>query len=275
MPIPPFGTPYFTNDTPTLLTGQYPGGVSHVFTVTQCNPVFHYNGYAGRGVDDTDVAYGSIYWAGDDTTFLGNQAPVGNTEVLDTTFVQARGAGPFSINTYAQFSIFGGKTDHTTQGVAGTGTVTVTCPAILLDGEPTNLPSGTTDTVYPPLTFSASGGTAPYTYAIYSGSLPPGMSLSSVGVLSGTPTGILTETTYVFTIRTQDAFPTSACLTVGVYSVVIRPAGGGGGAPPVGTGDGCSTSVAAGGDSGGGSGCADAVDPGSDSGGGSGCQDTL
>lgn len=36
--------------------------------------------------------------------------------------------------------------------------------------------------------FSTSGGTAPYNYSIPSGSLPVGMSLSSAGVLSGTPT---------------------------------------------------------------------------------------
>jgi uncharacterized protein YhjY with autotransporter beta-barrel domain len=35
---------------------------------------------------------------------------------------------------------------------------------------------------------SASGGTAPYTYAFNSGTFPPGLSISSSGVLSGTPT---------------------------------------------------------------------------------------
>jgi hypothetical protein len=31
-------------------------------------------------------------------------------------------------------------------------------------------------------------GTAPYTWSIYSGSLPPGLSMNSSGVISGTPT---------------------------------------------------------------------------------------
>mgnify|MGYP006204912001 CR=1 FL=1 len=34
----------------------------------------------------------------------------------------------------------------------------------------------------------SSGGTAPYTYTLQSGALPVGLSLSSAGVLSGTPT---------------------------------------------------------------------------------------
>ena len=36
---------------------------------------------------------------------------------------------------------------------------------------------------------TASGGTAPYTFALLSGSLPAGLSLSAGGVISGTPTG--------------------------------------------------------------------------------------
>ncbi|HKS24509.1 MAG TPA: Ig domain-containing protein [Thermoanaerobaculia bacterium] len=34
----------------------------------------------------------------------------------------------------------------------------------------------------------AYGGTAPYTFTLQSGSLPPGLSLSSGGLISGTPT---------------------------------------------------------------------------------------
>ena len=34
---------------------------------------------------------------------------------------------------------------------------------------------------------SASGGTAPYTYSLYSGTLPAGLTLESNGALTGTP----------------------------------------------------------------------------------------
>lgn len=51
-------------------------------------------------------------------------------------------------------------------------------------------------------TFTSTGGIAPYTYTVAAGSLPPGTSLSSGGVLSGTPSG---EGTYNFTVRRADS----------------------------------------------------------------------
>lgn len=49
---------------------------------------------------------------------------------------------------------------------------------------------------------SASGGTAPYAWALVSGSLPPGITLSSGGLVSGTPER---PGTYYFTVAVQDA----------------------------------------------------------------------
>jgi len=48
------------------------------------------------------------------------------------------------------------------------------------------LPSGTSGTAYQ-ATLMASGGTPSYSWSILSGSLPPGLNLSSGGVISGTP----------------------------------------------------------------------------------------
>lgn len=53
---------------------------------------------------------------------------------------------------------------------------------------PEMLPKGKWKTPYPTTTIKATGGVEPYTYAITSGKLPAGMTLSSNGVLSGTPT---------------------------------------------------------------------------------------
>lgn len=59
------------------------------------------------------------------------------------------------------------------------------------------LPVGTVATAYSK-TLQASGGVAPYTWSRVSGSLPPGLGLSSAGVLSGTPS---VAGTFVFRVR--------------------------------------------------------------------------
>jgi len=41
------------------------------------------------------------------------------------------------------------------------------------------------------------GGTAPYTFTITSGTLPAGLSMSSAGVISGTPTAVDDTTVFV------------------------------------------------------------------------------
>src|SRR3546814_20423287 len=51
-------------------------------------------------------------------------------------------------------------------------------------------------------TFAASGGTAPYSYAVTAGALPAGLSLSSVGVWSGTQTA---SGTFNFTVYATDS----------------------------------------------------------------------
>ncbi len=51
-------------------------------------------------------------------------------------------------------------------------------------------------------TLTAAGGTAPYAWSVNAGTLPPGLSLSSAGVLAGTPT---TAGSYPFTVNVIDA----------------------------------------------------------------------
>jgi len=63
------------------------------------------------------------------------------------------------------------------------------------------LPSGTAGTAYSQ-TLVANGGTPPYTWSVTAGALPAGLSLSSAGVLSGTPT---TTGTANFTVRAADS----------------------------------------------------------------------
>lgn len=66
---------------------------------------------------------------------------------------------------------------------------------------PANLPSATLGLSYT-YTFTATGGTSPYTWHLVSGSPPPGTSFSTSGLLSGTPTG---TGTYQFTVQVYDS----------------------------------------------------------------------
>jgi hypothetical protein len=64
-----------------------------------------------------------------------------------------------------------------------------------------SLPSGTVESSYSSTSLSATGGTSPYTYNITLGSLPPGLTMTSGGLISGTPT---TDGTYNFSVAATD-----------------------------------------------------------------------
>ena len=76
---------------------------------------------------------------------------------------------------------------------------TPVAPCASISLTPASLPGGTVGTPYSQV-ITATGGTAPYTFAVTSGSLPPGMSLSSAGVLTGTPKNGAGNKTYTFTV---------------------------------------------------------------------------
>ncbi|MFN7976205.1 MAG: Ig domain-containing protein [Acidobacteriota bacterium] len=101
------------------------------------------------------------------------------------------------------------------QGCAGSRaySITINCPTITLS--PTSLPDGKRNQSYSQ-TITASGGTSPYAYSLASGALPPGITLSSGGVLSGTPT---TAATYNFTVRATDS---RGCTGTRAYSLRIK-----------------------------------------------------
>jgi hypothetical protein len=79
------------------------------------------------------------------------------------------------------------------------------------------LADGTVGTAYTG-TVTATGGTGPYTYAVTSGTLPAGLSLSSGGAVSGTPT---TAATSAFTVTATDANGSTGSRA---YSVTVAEA---------------------------------------------------
>ncbi|MGN7963461.1 putative Ig domain-containing protein [Brucella sp. 22210] len=74
-----------------------------------------------------------------------------------------------------------------TYGVTGAQAYFMTIGAPALSITPATLPSGMGSETYNQ-TFTVSGGTAPYSFAIASGELPPGIALAPDGQLSGRPT---------------------------------------------------------------------------------------
>src|SRR5690606_18576961 len=73
-------------------------------------------------------------------------------------------------------------------------------------------------------TFTASGGFAPYTFTVASGTLPPGLNLATGGDLTGTPT---TAGVYNFMVMAEDSDATSngfASYTVEIFpQATIEP----------------------------------------------------
>ncbi len=83
---------------------------------------------------------------------------------------------------------------------------------------PSTLPPWTVSAPGYTQTVTASGGSAPYTFAVTTGTVPAGMTLSSGGVLSGTPT---TATSYTFVVTATDSASATGTQS---YTVVINPA---------------------------------------------------
>lgn len=101
-----------------------------------------------------------------------------------------------------------------------TFTLTVAAPTALTITTTSPLNAGTVGTALSQ-TLTASGGISPYSWAVSTGSLPAGLSLSTGGVLSGTPT---TEGTSTFTISVTDS-ATPANTASKSFSLTVAAAG--------------------------------------------------
>ena len=116
-----------------------------------------------------------------------------------------------SVTNAANYSVavsgFGGTT------LSSNALLSVVCPTITVS--PATPPTVTVGQAINQ-TNSASGGTAPYTFARTSGTLPPGVTLSTGGVLSGSP---IRSGTYIFTVRATDSY---GCTGTIPYTLVVN-----------------------------------------------------
>lgn len=152
-------------------------------------------------------AYSQTFtWGGGAAPYTGIQVlnlPAGLSVTATTTTTATvsgtpTAAGTFSLNLSATDSSSG------TGPFSGGGTVVLTVGAPSITVAPATLPSAQAYTAYSQA-LTASGGSAPHTFAVTAGALPPGLALSSAGVLSGTAgaTG-----TYNFTVTASDSSAT-------------------------------------------------------------------
>lgn len=175
-------------------TGPYTGTQSYNLTVSPPLAPF-------AGDVNASIAYGSsanpiaLSLSGGTATSVAVAAPpVHGTAVvagLAIHYTPAPGyAGPDSF-TY---------TASNDGGTSAPATATITVGDATIAVGPASLANGQQDVPYS-ATLSASGGTAPYSYGISAGALPAGLSLSSTGVLSGTPAE---SGSFAFTVTATD-----------------------------------------------------------------------
>jgi hypothetical protein len=146
------------------------------------------------------------------------------------TFSIATGALPAGLTLSSAGAITGSPTSAgvstftakvtDASGLTGTANLSIAIAAAPspLSIATATLPNGIVGTAYS-ATVTANNGTAPYSFAVTTGSLPAGITLASNGVLSGSPTtpGNLTFTLTVTDSKSQTA---SATFTVGITAAV-------------------------------------------------------
>jgi hypothetical protein len=179
-----------------------PGSDLGVASVTRPVPQYEtayiLNGLSGPGVIDGQTTFvfnkvGPIYWNGDS---LGLTEGYSTNGYLDY------------VNQYTQvpalqWASFDGTTNDPILYPSG-ASIQELEDAMYISISPASLPDGTNNVAYPTTTFSATGGTSPYSWSLAGTYLPYGLSFSTNGVVSGIPSGN-SPGVYDFTIQVTDS----------------------------------------------------------------------
>jgi len=151
-------------------------------------------------------------------SFATNSSFTGDTQITHTVTSTDMTTGTFTFSTGSLANgtwYFRANTNRSSDISPWSNTQQVTISAsgggIVLDD---TLPDGLLNSLYAGSVI-ASGGTAPYTYAVTSGSVPIGLTLSSAGALTGTPTAV---GTFSFGITATDSLSATGGRS---YSVII------------------------------------------------------
>jgi large repetitive protein len=224
--------------TPTY-SGAYSFTVQAKDSSTGTGPYYGtqtYSGNVGAPVlnlqpgPNISAAYGQAYsltftTTGGTTPYtyaLSGTLPTGlsfNTSTATLSGVPAQ-SGNFNFSVTA--------TDHSTGSGAPfsvTQNYTLTVSTAAITFTPSTLPSGAAGVAYNSTTFTATGGIAPYHFSVATGSsLPAGLTLSSSGTLSGTPTS---AGSFSFSIQATDADNASGTqaftVSIGAATITLTP----------------------------------------------------
>ncbi|WP_354687682.1 putative Ig domain-containing protein [Cupriavidus necator] len=234
----------FVVNSATSLTATAPPGSAGTVDVTVTTPA---------GISATSAADRFTYIAGPPVA-NGVSATVAYGSTGNPITLNLTGGAPTSVSvasapshgtaiasgtsiTYTPTASYAGPDSFTYTATNGSGTsapatVTITVSPPTINYAPSPPPPGAVGAAYSQSLAVASGGAAPYSYALVSGALPPGMALSSAGVLSGTPTS---AGTFNFVVRATDSStgtgPFTAnsgtlALVIGAPLMSLSPAGG-------------------------------------------------
>jgi len=207
-------------------TGNGPYTVGQPFVLTVAAPTLAISPASTTFNPPYGAPYSQAFTAsggtGPYTYAASGSLPPGVTLSGDTLSGTPTAPGSYS------FSITATDTGSTGTGspftVTGNYTINVATPTIVVD--PTSLPNPSTGTAYSQ-TISASGGVAPYSFAVTAGALPAGLTLAADGTLSGTSN---TVGTFNFTVTATDDHGQTGSraytLTLAAPTLTLTPAAG-------------------------------------------------
>ena len=211
------GTLTFTNGDTVLLTNGYQQSPLGAFQ----NAAGYYSGtFSGTfGGQPVSGPLASVLSANGQLTF----SVFVNGSLNDGGQGQLNANNQFITTNQTSASVVAGTLTNATLKIGGTvnnaygsATFSMSRSNYVFQVATTNLPNGTTTVPYSQ-TLTAYGGPTNYTWGIASGSLPTGLSLSSSGVISGTPTVAGTNN---FIVRATNALSatTTQALSLVIYS---------------------------------------------------------
>lgn len=196
---------------------------SPIINVTANSAIFRINFYEPLASLRVDYGTDQTCTGGSSTAEVGGfPAPINSANQSHADQIQLSGLSPSTTiwARYCAVDLAGIQSCNTCTAIPGGfrgGKInfTTATQTLLTIVTTSPLPNGSLNVAYGPVQLQAAGGTPPYTWS-YTGTLPTGLSLSSSGLISGTPTqsGAFTINVSVADSATHHAGPVPLSLTI-------------------------------------------------------------